>query len=273
MARTNFNDSVIWITGASSGIGEALTRALAARGASLALSARREDELNRVRSLCDHAERHFVLPLDMLQPDRFHAACRNVLKRFGRIDLLIHCAGISQRGTALATEPQVDQHVMDVNYFGPIALTKHVLPTMLERGTGQIVVISSLLGKFSLPERAAYSASKHALHGFFDALRAEIETQGVTVTLVCPGFVRTNASFNALEGNGTPHNRMDSAIAHGMSADDCAKKIVRAIERKRREVYVCRSERLGLIVSRYLPGVFHRTTRLQSPSSSARWPE
>ena len=183
------------------------------------------------------------LPLDMLAEDSFAPAFQTVLDRFGRVDILVNCAGISQRGTAIETELQVDRRLMELNYFGPVALTKLVLPSMLARRDGQIVVISSLMGKFALPARGAYSASKHALHGFFDALRAEVEDQGVAVTIVCPGYVRTNASFNALEGDGQPHNQWDKEIAGGMAPEECARQIVRAIERRRREVYVCSKER------------------------------
>jgi dehydrogenase/reductase SDR family protein 7B len=261
VAQSNLAEKVIWLTGASSGIGEALAYALASRGASLVLSARREDVLETVRCKCANPDRHFVLPLDMLRPESFAAATESVRSRFGRIDVLIHCAGISQRGTALDTELKVDRHLIEVNYLGPVALTKQVLPSMLARGGGQIVVVSSLLGKFAMPTRAAYSASKHALHGFFDALRGEIERQGISVSMICPGFVRTNASFNALEGDGTPHNKLDPEIANGLPPDECARQILRAIERRRREVYICRKEILGLYLSRFVPGFFSRVTR------------
>ena len=254
---------MIWLTGASSGIGEALAYALASLGAELALSARRINVLEHVRSNCANSAEHLVLPLDMLQPGAFAAAVDSVQSRFGKIDVLIHCAGISQRGTVAETEQKVDRHLMELNYLGPVELTKQVLPSMLARGDGQIVVVSSLLGKFPMPNRSAYAGSKHALHGFFDALRAEVESQGISVTMVCPGFVRTNASFNALEGDGTPHNKMDTQIAGGLSPDKCARQIVRAIERRRREVYICRREIFGLYLSRFAPGLFSRLTRLK----------
>ncbi len=258
---SNFADKVIWITGASSGIGEALCRELASRGASLVLSARRQDVLANVKSTCTNSERHLVLPLDMLAPDSFAAAFETIRDRFGKVDILIHCAGISQRGTALETELKVDRRLMDLNYFGPVALTKLVLPSMVARGDGQIVVLSSLMGKFSLPARGAYSASKHALHGFFDALRAEVAGQGVAVTIVCPGYIRTNASFNALEGDGKPHNKLDKNIAGGLAPEKCARQIVRAIERRRPEVFIARYEKLGLYISRFAPGWFRRIAR------------
>lgn len=258
MSNTTFDGKVVWITGASSGIGEALSHALAERGAVLVLSARRADVLAKVRAACANPDRHLTLPLDMLDVDSFAPAFQTVLEKFGQVDILINCAGISQRGTALETDLLVDRRLMDLNYFAPIALTKLVLPSMLVRGAGRIVAISSLMGKFSLPARGAYSASKHALHGFFDALRYEVERKGVAVTIVCPGYIRTSASFNALEGDGTPHNKWDKEIASGMDPQKCAAKIVHAIEKRRREVYVCRQERLGLFLSRFTPGLFHR---------------
>lgn len=150
---------------------------------------------------------------------------------------------------------------MELNYFAPVTLTKLVLPSMLARRDGQIVVISSLMGKLALPARSAYSASKHALHGFFDALRAEVADDGIYVTVICPGYIRTNASFNALEGDGRPHNKLDADIASGLSPAKCARQIVRAIERRRSEVYIARYEKLGLYLSRFAPALFRRIAR------------
>jgi short-subunit dehydrogenase len=202
-----------------------------------------------------------VLPLDLLNPSGFEPAVQAVLDRYGGIDILVHCAGISQRARAVDTQLRVDRHIMELNYFGPIGLTKQVLPSMIERRTGQIVVVSSLLGKFAAPARSAYCASKHALHGFFDALRAEIHPQGIAVTIVCPGFVRTNASLNALTGDGQPHGKMDERIAGGLASEACAKRLVRAIEQRRREVYIGQRETLALYFSRWAPNLFHRFIR------------
>lgn len=261
MSAAYFSGKVAWVTGASSGIGEALAHALDARGASLVLSARSEDLLRNVQAASANAERHLVLPLDMLAPATFEPAVQTVLCRFGHVDLLIHCAGISQRAHAAETHVDVDRRIMDVNYFGPMALTKQVLPSMLARRAGQIVVVSSLLGKFGASNRSAYCASKHALHGFFDSLRAEEAANGITVTLVCPGFVRTNASRNALRGDGTPHGQMDVQLSQGLSGEECARQIVRAIERRRREVYIGRKEKLAVYLSRFAPGLFSRLMR------------
>jgi short-subunit dehydrogenase len=261
IVTASFQDKVVWLIGASSGIGEALATVLAAKGATLVLSARREAELERVRSTCAKRDEHLVLPLDMQVSTAFPPAVETVLNRFGRVDHLIHCAGMSQRGSAVETTMTVDRQLMELNYFGPVALTKLVLPSMLARRNGHIVAVSSLLGKFGGPLRSAYCGSKHALHGFFDALRAEVHSHGVAVTIVCPGFIRTNASFNALRADGTPHGRMDENIRQGLAADECARRMVRAIERRRREVYVGNKERLAVYVSRYAPGVFSRIMR------------
>lgn len=252
---------VVWITGASSGIGESLAKVLAQRGARLVLSARREAALEQVRTHCAAAADHVVLPLDMVDEAAMAPATQVVLTRFGAIDLLVHCAGLSQRSRAVDTQLAVDRRIMEVNYFGPIALTKQVLPAMMQRRSGQIVVVSSLLGKFATPDRSAYCASKHALHGFFDALRAEVFSHGITVTIVCPGFVRTQASFNALTGDGHPHGKMDRRIERGLASDVCAERIARAIERRRREVYIGQKEKLGVYLSRWAPNLFHRLVR------------
>lgn len=266
MSKVDFNDKIVWITGATSGIGEALCRELATRGATLILSSRREELLKKVQASCEAAAKHLTLPLDILATDTFPAAAKTVTDRFGRIDILINCAGIAQRGTALETGMFVDHRLMDLNYFGPVTLTKLVLPDMLARRSGHIVVLSSLMGKLHRPGRCAYAASKHALHGFFDCLRDEIEVQGVAVTVVCPGFIRTNASFNALEGDGKPHNMWDKEIATGMAPEKCARKIANAIARRRREVYVARYETLGIYLDRFAPRIFRRIVRDRKPS-------
>jgi short-subunit dehydrogenase len=249
------------MTGASSGIGEALAHELSARGARLVLSARREAELRRVQRDCQRADEHLVLPLDMLQPESFEPATQAVLEKFDRIDILVHCAGISQRAHAVDTQLSVDRQIMELNYFGPVGLTKQVLPSMISSRSGQIVVISSLLGKIAAPSRTAYCASKHALHGFFDALRAEMHRHGIVVTMVCPGYVHTNASRNALTGEGITHGKMDELLARGLASDVCARHIVKAIELRRREVYIGKKEVFGVYLNRWVPSLFHRFIR------------
>jgi short-subunit dehydrogenase len=259
--NATFAGKVVWVTGASSGIGEALCYALSNGGAKLVLSARRGDVLEKVRAACERPNDHFVLPLDMFDTDSFPAAVEQVLERFGHVDVLFNGAGMSQRGTALETQSSVDRRLMDLNYFGPVALTKLVLPSMIGRRSGHIVVVSSLLGKFSVPGRAAYAGSKHAIHGYFNALRAEVYSHDILVTIVCPGFIRTNASMNALKGDGTPHAQMDQDIAAGLSPEKCARQIMRAIAQRRSEVYIAGKERFAVLVSRLTPRLFNRLAR------------
>lgn len=252
------HNKVVWITGASSGIGEALAYEVAQRGARLVLSARRAERLEEVRAACASPEAHFVAPLDLEDHATLEEAARQVLDRAGHVDVLVNNGGISQRSLVKDTQVEVVRRLMEVNFLGTVALTKAVLPSMLARRSGHIVVVSSLVGKFSTPYRSAYAASKHALHAYFDALRTEVENDGIGVTIVCPGFVRTNVSMNALSGDGTPRNTMDETIANGMPADECARRIVRAVEKEKEEAYIADWRKVGVYAKRYWPWLFNR---------------
>lgn len=246
---------VTWVTGASSGIGEALVHALDERGDRVVLSARREERLHEVRAACRHPERHLVVPLDLARPETFASATERVLEHFGRIDLLIHNGGVSQRSLAEETDLAVDRRLMEVNFFGTVGLTKAVLPSMFERREGRIVVVSSLVGKLGTPYRSSYAAAKHALHGFFESMAAEVHDRGVRVTMACPGFVRTAVSINALTADGTPLGEMDRAQERGMAPERCAEKILRAVDRGRAEVLIGGKEVFAVYLGRFLPGV------------------
>lgn len=255
-----FTDRIVWITGASSGIGEALAYAFSQRGAKLVLSARRAAELQRVRSQCTNPEAHLVLPLDLADFDPA-GATQQVLDHFGHIDILVHSGGISQRALVSEASIDIDRRVMEVNYFSAVGLTRAVLPAMLARKTGHIVVISSLSGKISTPRRSAYAASKHALHGFFDSLRSEVYRDGIRVTLICPGYVRTNISFNALTADGTAHGKLDKTQARGMPPAKLARRIIQALEQGKDEVMIGGKEVLAVYLKRFAPGLFNRVIR------------
>lgn len=257
----NLNNKVIWITGASSGIGEALAKELSKHGAKLILSSRRSEELERVKSACDYPDKIKVLTLDLAFTNTLALACENAISLFGHIDIVVNNGGISQRSLAKDTHLDVDKKLMEVNFFGTVAITKALLPHFIQRKSGQVVVVSSLVGKFGTPYRSGYSASKHALHGFFDSLRAELWNSGISVTMICPGFIKTNVSVNALTEKGDKLNKMDDAQANGMSANKCAKKMVRAIRQQKREVYVGGKEVYGVYVKRFFPGLFARVVR------------
>jgi len=252
-----FRDKVVWITGASSGIGEALAYAFSREGAHLVLSARRQDRLEQVRAQCTGPGKVLVLPFDITQLDCHPTMVGAVIEHFGQVDILVNNAGISQRSLAAETRLEVDRRIMEVNYFGVISLTKAVLPFMLQRGRGHLVVISSLLGKFGIPLRSAYCASKHALHGFFDSLRAEVHDQGIAVTLICPGWVRTEVSIHALRADGSEHGQMDTTIEKGMDPHVCARHILNAVHKRKAEVYIAGAEKLGVYLKRFTPGLFN----------------
>lgn len=254
----SFADRLIWITGASSGIGEALALALSDLGARLILSSRHLANLEAVRVRCRNPAKHLVVPLDLSVVSTIKEAAERVREQAGPVDILVNNGGISQRARAMETSLEVDRRLIEVNYLGTVALTKAVLPAMLARKSGHIVVISSVMGKFGTPDRSAYAASKHALHGFFDSLRAEHAGDGIIVTLVCPGYIRTAISINALAGDGSPFGRMDKATAAGLAPAVCASAIIKAIRRRNQEIYVGRREVLGVYLKRFVPGLFSR---------------
>jgi short-subunit dehydrogenase len=253
---------VVWITGASSGIGEALACEFAREGAKLVLSARRDAELQRVKTATGlPAADVLVLPLDLTDPASLPAAVETVLRQFGTVDVLVQNAGISQRSLIHETSLDVHRRIFAVNYFGVVALTNAVLPAMRERRSGHFVVISSVAGYVATPLRAAYAASKHAIRAFSDALRAENHDVGLRVTVACPGYVRTDVSRNALHGDGSRHGRMDRNQQRGLSPEACAGQIVRAVKAEKREVYPGGKEILGIYFNRWLPGLVARLVR------------
>ncbi|MNL04895.1 putative oxidoreductase SadH [compost metagenome] len=255
------NNKVIWITGASSGIGEALVYAYSNAGAKLIISSRNRDELYRVKSACKSPVNIHVLPVDLENTALLTDKAAEALRIYGYIDMLINSGGISQRSLALETQLQTEQRLMDVNFWGTVVLSKAVLPGMIAKGGGKIVCISSLVGKFGTRMRSAYSASKHALHGYFDSLRSEVFDKNIQITIVCPGFIKTNVSVNALTGNGTAQGTMDAGQASGMPADECAKQIVRAIQQNKEEVYIGGKEVKGIWFKRFFPLRFSKYMR------------
>jgi short-subunit dehydrogenase len=256
-----YNNQVVWVTGASSGIGEALALDLSRRGARLILSARDRKKLEAVRLRCAHPDEARILPMDLSDLDRIDDVAAEGLSLYGRVDILINNGGVSQRSRVEDTSMDVYRRLIDTNYLGPIALTKAVLPGMRERRWGHLIVVSSLTGKFSTPLRSGYAASKHALHGFFDALRAEVSRDGIRVTVVCPGYVRTQVSINALTADGSPHGIMDAGQEKGMSPEKCADLILWAAERGRDEVVIGGFERMYVYFSRYFPDTFRKLIR------------
>ncbi|MCI0477739.1 MAG: SDR family oxidoreductase [Anaerolineales bacterium] len=250
-----FQDQVVWLIGASSGIGEALAYEFAKQGAQLILSARRGKELERVRAQCHDPARVKILPLDVADLENIPRKAEQARTLFGQIDILVNNAGISQRGRVAETEMVALQRVFQVNFFGAVALTKAALPEMLERRAGQIVVVSSLTGKLPVPKYAAYCASKHALQGYFDSLRAEVARAGVQVTLILPGFVRSEISKNSLDAQGNPRGK-PAAFRRSMRADVAARKMVKAIAQGKAEYEFGGVERFAVPVRTFAPWLY-----------------
>jgi short-subunit dehydrogenase len=213
-----------------------------------------------------------VQPLDMEQPAHFAKAIENVLARWGRVDLMVHNAGISQRSYAHETDIAVDRRLMEVNYFGTVALTKALLPHMLAQGGGHFAVVTSLVGKFGFGVRSAYAGSKHALHGFFESLHIELMHKGIRVTMICPGPVQTPISIHALDGQGKPVGVMDEMQQHGMPVHQAARIMIRAIAQQKLEVVVGNfKERLGVKIHAWLPSLFFRMAVKQNPRGTVKF--
>lgn len=244
---------IIWITGAGSGIGKALALAYNDNGNTIILSGRKEAQLNEVATLL---KRSYVLPLDVTDEAAISAAVQKVKEKFGHLDVLINNAGVSQRALVSETSNEVGRKLMEVNFFGSVHLTKAALPLFMDKKNGSIVAMSSAAGKFGFPLRSYYGASKHALHGWYEALGLELKDTDIHVMVVCPGRIKTDISKNALTGTGEAHAEMDPGQAKGVDVEKCASAILKGISRKRAEIYIGGNEVLMIYFKRYAPWLF-----------------
>lgn len=254
MKNTN---KIVWITGASSGIGAELAKIYSHRGIKLILSSRNVRALERVKSECYYPENIKILPIDL---NDFYAAPALVKKAyniFGRIDILINNAGVSQRSLIVDTQFDVFKKLIEINYLGTVALSRALLPFFLKQGFGHYVVVSSVMGKYGSPFRSGYSAAKHALHGFFDVMRMEHQKDNIDVTIICPGFVRTPIAMNSLKGDGSVLGVDDLATRKGLKVEDFARKMVRSVDQKKWEVQFGKKELLGVYLKRLSNKLLH----------------
>jgi dehydrogenase/reductase SDR family member 7B len=263
----HFNNKVIWITGASSGIGEALACALSARGAKLILSSRRQEELERVRQSCSAPEHTKILSLDLSDIPSLEDKTAAAIACFGQIDIMMHNGGISQRSLVIETNLEVHRRVMELDYFSYVAITKALLPHFTERKSGHFVVTSSIMGKIGTPMRSAYAAAKHALHGFFDCLRAEVSADNIQVTILTPGYIRTNISLHALTRDGTKLGTLSENIANGLAPELAAVQILNAVAKGSFESYIGKfsSEKIVLWINRFAPDIVIRRAAKFAP--------
>jgi short-subunit dehydrogenase len=261
----SFSDKVVWITGASSGIGKELAIQLAAQNALIILSARNLEQLKLVKDLLKSPEKHLILPLDLSDQKNFNELTQKVIDQFGRIDFLFNSGGVSQRSEASETSLEVDRKIMEINFFGNIALTKAVLPQMQKQKSGHIVVTSSIAGKFGFYLRSAYSASKHALHGFYESVLLEEAKNNIAVTIVCPGKINTPISTNAITKDGSAHGEMDHNQSTGMSVEECVNKMLVAVQKEKKEILIGNKEIKAVTLKRFFPKIFWKVISKQSP--------
>ena len=251
------NNKIVWITGASSGIGAALAKIYAEKGVKLILSSRRLADLEQVKSECKNSKNIKILPVDLSDFDAAPAKVQKAFDFFGKIDILINNAGVSQRSYIADTRFDVFKKLIEINYLGTIALSKALLPFFLQQEGGHYVVVSSVMGKYGSPFRSGYAAAKHALHGFFDVMRMEHQKDNINVTMICPGFIRTPIAMNSLKGDGSVLGENDQATRKGMLVENFARKMVRSVDQKKWEVSFGGKERFGLLLKRLSNKLLH----------------
>lgn len=260
--KTEYKDLTIWITGASSGIGEALTTAFAKRGATVILSGRDNDKLAAVKKRCKHAKNHLVVPFDISDAKQAKAAYDMAKTHTGKIDWLINNAGVSQRSLIMDTDEDVERKIMEIDYFAQTRLTRFVLPDMIAQGGGKIVMISSVAGLLGTQYRGAYGAAKAAIHMWANSLRAEIHDKGIEVATIFPGFIQTNVSINALTGDGSTQGTMDEATSKGLTATAFAKQAIKALGRGDEYIIIAGTkEKLATKVNRLSPPKLYKLIR------------
>jgi short-subunit dehydrogenase len=261
MTKHKLADKVVWITGASSGIGRALTFACHEAGAKLIISSRSGERLEEVRRACRDGGEVEMLPFDLADADVITKQAELALGFFGHVDYMIHNAGVALRDRAADTALWVDRQIMQINYFGPVALTKTLLPSMLQRESGWFVVVSSLSGKYGGPQFSSYAASKHALHGFFESLRVEVHAANIRITIVVPGFVRTPIARDAITGGGGRYGKTLEVHERGMAPRACADQILEAVLRGKEEALIGGVEMYSVYLKRFFPGLLSRLMR------------
>lgn len=253
-----FKDKTIWVVGASSGIGEALVRELAKTSCKIILSARRENELFQIaQSLHLLPENHLILPLDISLSNTFDEKIQVILNTFNQIDIVILNAGIAHKSFAEDTLENVDRQIIEVNFMGNILLTKKIITQMKTQQKGTIAVTSSILGEIGLPYVSTYCASKHAIVGYFESLRYEVEKYHINICILQPGFIQTAITKNALTGTGEVYNQDSLAQEKGMPASTCAKKMLAAIKNEKNRAKIGGLEILMPTFAYYFPRLFY----------------
>ncbi len=263
----DFKGRVCWVTGASSGIGEALAYELAKEGAVLILSSNEPVELKRVKDNClVHTKICHDIPFNLENPNEVERIAKEVVDNYGPIYLLINNGGISQRSLAHETPIALDRKILEIDFFSYIILTKAVIPGMIASGEGYVAATSSISGKFGFHLRSAYSAAKHAIQGYFETLRMELMPHNINVTIAYPGRVRTNISINAIDKDGNAQKKMDAGQAGGITPEKCAKQYINAIKKGKPEILIGGKELLMVHIKRLFPRLFFRMIHKVKPT-------
>ncbi len=260
--KVNYKELTLWITGASSGIGEAMALEFAKQGARIILSGRNEKKLALVKNCCHNSDKHLVAAFDICDAEQVKDTYEQLKSQNVQVDWLINNAGISQRALIMETSEAVERKIMEIDYFAQTRLTRLVLPDMLAQGSGKIVMISSVAGLLGTQYRGAYSAAKAALHLWANSLRAELYEQGIEVATIFPGFVQTNVSINALIGDGSVQGSMDEATENGLSAKNFAQQVSKALAQGEEYIIVAgQKEKLATMVNRVSPPKLYKLIR------------
>lgn len=255
----HFKNKVIWITGASSGIGAELAFQLAAQKARLILTARNEQALVKVQEKCLQQTSFCKIVLaDLSKQNETELSVNTVLKQLGKLDIVFLNAGISQRSLACETEAHVYRSLMEINFFAPLTITQKLFPLFKQQGSGHFVAISSMAGLIGFPYRSGYAAAKHALMGYFETLQTEDNVAGVKYTIISPGRINTPISASALTKDGTPHLKNDAVQLNGIPVDKCVARILKAVENNKKHIIIARGEYWLWVIKLFLPLLFYK---------------
>ncbi|WP_066756059.1 SDR family NAD(P)-dependent oxidoreductase [Crocinitomix algicola] len=259
-----FKNKVAWVIGASSGIGEEIARQVNSLGGFVILSARNVAKLESVKSTFNYPDNVYIIPLDLENQTNFESKVQEAKAFRGSIDFVFNNGGLSQRGEVHETDIAIDRRIMEINYFGNIALAKAVLPVFRAQKSGHFIVMSSIAGKFGFYLRSAYAASKHALQGFYESLLLEEAKNNIFVTLAYPGKINTEISKSALNAQGNAHGVMDHNQETGMPVEKCVQILLKAVRKRKKSILIGNKEIWAVYIKRFSPRLFWRIIKNQS---------
>ncbi len=254
----NLNNKTIWITGASSGIGEAIAKEMAKKKVTLILSARRVEELERVKRECKSTDATIIVyPLDLEKNKNAQLWVDDILNLAPKVDVLINNGGVGHFGNVTAMEAEVERKVLEVNFWGQVMLTKAILPHMIKNNSGTIATVGSIVGKFGSPGLAAYSASKHALYGYFESLRQELRNTAILIMMITPGFINTNVTKASYTKDGKVYGKNSVAQEKGLAPEVMAKTVVKRIEQEKNNAVIGKWEIFSVPFKKFAPNLFY----------------